>query len=119
MRETHPEFASRPPRTAAMGALTRWILAHKRIVVLAWLALTVAGAAASGPASRAVDPEFSVPDGAGWKANVAIAERYAGTGGDRAPLLPVVTLPRGTTVDAPNVRAGLRAIEARLRRALP
>src|SRR5438094_9122183 len=33
------------PRFAVMSALTRWVLAHKRIVVAAWIVLTVAGAA--------------------------------------------------------------------------
>jgi putative drug exporter of the RND superfamily len=100
-------------------ALIRWVLAHKRLVVALWLVVAVAGAAAAGPASRALDPEFSVPDREGWETNVRIAQRYAGTGGDAAPLVPVVTLPRGATVDDPSVRAALRAVDARLARALP
>src|SRR4051794_40546789 len=106
-------------REAVVSGLTRWVLAHKRIVVIAWLLLAVAGAAAAGPASRALDPEFSVPDGDGWKANVAIAQRYGGTGGQNPPLLPVVTLPRGQRADDPSMRTGLRAIDSRLQRALP
>jgi putative drug exporter of the RND superfamily len=102
-----------------VSALTRFVLAHKRTVVLFWLALTVAGAAAAGPASRALDPEFSVPGREGWLTNVEIAHRYRGTGGTGTPLLPVVTLPAGKTVDAPGVRADLRRLDNRLRRALP
>src|SRR5688500_18999621 len=102
-----------------MSSLTRWVLAHKRIVVSLWLVLTVAGAAASGPASDALKPEFSVPDKEGWETNVAIAERYRGTGGDASPLIPVVTLPEGSTVDAPGVRADLERIDERLEAALP
>jgi RND superfamily putative drug exporter len=102
-----------------VSALTRWVLAHKRVVVLSWLVLAVAGALAAGPASRALSPEFSVPGREGWETNVAIAERYAGTGGDAAPLLAVVTLPRGARVDAPAVRGDLRRLDARLERALP
>jgi putative drug exporter of the RND superfamily len=102
-----------------MSALTRWVLAHKRTVALLWLVVAVAGAAAAGPASRALEPEFSVPDREGWETNVAVAERYRGTGGDSAPLLPVVTVPNGRTVDSPSVRADLRALDARLGRALP
>ncbi|CAA9484534.1 MAG: hypothetical protein AVDCRST_MAG85-869, partial [uncultured Solirubrobacteraceae bacterium] len=84
-----------------MSTLTRWVLAHKKIVAVTWILLTVAGGAAAGPASDALKSEFSVPDGEGWETNVAIAERYQGTGGDAAPLLPVVTLPQGRTVDSP------------------
>ncbi len=102
-----------------MPSLTRWVLAHKRIVVVAWLVLTVAGAAAAGPAADALKPEFSVPDKEGWETNVAIAETYRGTGGDSAPLMPVVTLPEGQSVDTPAVRADLERLEARLERALP
>ncbi len=102
-----------------MPSLTRWVLAHKRIVVLAWLVLAVAGAAAAGPASEALEPEFSVPDGEGWEANVEISRRYGGTGGNTVPLLPVVALPAGRTVDDAGVRADLAKLDDRLGKALP
>ncbi|MGH2922569.1 MAG: MMPL family transporter [Solirubrobacterales bacterium] len=102
-----------------MSSLTRWVLAHKRIVVVTWLTLTLAGIAAAGPASEALDQEFSVPNEEGWETNVKIAEQYRGTGGDSAPLLPVVTLPEGETVDSPGVRAELAGIDARIERAAP
>jgi len=102
-----------------MSTLTRWVLAHKRIVVVFWIAATVAGVLAAGPASRALDPEFSVPDGEGWETNVAIARTYAGTGGESKPLLPVVVLPPGTSVRSPGVRAALDRVDRRLHRALP
>jgi len=81
--------------------------------------LTIAGIAAAGPASRALDPEFSVPGGEGWETNVAIAQQYRGTGGNSAPLMPVVTLPDGQTVDSPGVRGQLAAVDRRLERAVP
>jgi RND superfamily putative drug exporter len=99
--------------------LTRWVLAHKRTVVITWVLLTIAGMAAAGPASDALEPEFSVPDKEGWETNQVIAERYQGTGGDTAPLLPVVTLPEGETVDSPEVRADLERVETSLTEALP
>src|SRR5206468_2329709 len=83
---------------------TRWVLKHKRIVVVSWIVLTVAGIGAAGPASNALRQEFSVPGKDGWKTNVAIQRAYAGTGGNAAPLVPVVTLPAGKTVDSPGVR---------------
>ena len=102
-----------------MESLTRWVLAHKRTVALTWLVLTIAGIMASGPASEALELEFSVPDKEGWETNVAIAERYQGTGGDAAPLVPVVTLPEGESVDSPAVSADLEVIDERLAEALP
>ena len=102
-----------------MSSLTRWVLAHKRTVVLGWIALTIAGVMAAGPASEALDQEFSVPEKEGWETNVAIAERYNGTGGDTAPLVPVATLPEGESVDSAAVKGDLAAIDARLKEALP
>jgi uncharacterized membrane protein YdfJ with MMPL/SSD domain len=45
--------------------------------------------------------EFSFPGQEGYQANVAILEAY-GDGGPGNPLVPVVTLPAGTTVDSPG-----------------
>ena len=102
-----------------MASLTRWVLAHKRTVVVGWILLTIAGVMAAGPASDALEAEFSVPDKEGWETNVDIAKLYQGTGGDTVPLVPVVTLPAGKTVDSPGVRSDLRRIDRRLDEALP
>src|SRR4051812_31339523 len=102
-----------------MAPLTRWVLAHKRIVVVTWIVLLFAGIAASGPASDALDQKFSVPNKEGWETNQAIAKHYRGTGGDTAPLLPVVTLPKGQSVRSPQVKAGLTQVDKRVARALP
>ena len=102
-----------------MSSLTRWVLAHKRTVVIGWILLTIAGVMAAGPATDALDPEFSVPNKEGWETNQTIAQQYRGTGGDTMPLVPVVTLPKGTSADAPAVKADLAKLDAKLERALP
>jgi putative drug exporter of the RND superfamily len=102
-----------------VSSLTRWVLAHKRTVVITWIVLTVAGVAASGPATDALDPEFSVPNKEGWETNQTIAQHYRGTGGDTMPLVPVVELPEGTSVDSPAVKADLAQVDRKLERALP
>jgi putative drug exporter of the RND superfamily len=102
-----------------VASLTRWVLAHKRTVVITWIVLTIAGMAAAGPASEALEPEFSVPDKEGWETNVEIANTYFGTGGDTAPLLPVATIPTGESVDSPAVKADLAQLDQRLEKALP
>jgi RND superfamily putative drug exporter len=101
-----------------VSALTRWVLAHKKTVVISWLVLTIAGIAAAGPASRALDQEFSVPKKEGWETNLAINEQYRGTG-DVAPLIPVTTLPNGESINSPGVKADLQQVDAELREALP
>src|SRR4026209_2319504 len=102
-----------------MSSLTRWVLAHKRTVVIFWVLLTVVGIGAAGPASDALSQKFSVPGKEGYETNVEIAKHYANTGGDTAPFLPVVKLPAGKTVDSPGVRAELRTVDSHLERALP
>jgi RND superfamily putative drug exporter len=102
-----------------VSSLTRWVLSHKRTVVLLWLVLTVAGIAVAGPATDALTPGYSVPGKEGWETNEAITARYGDTGGSTAPLVPVVTLPKGKTVDAAGIRAELAVIDDRLRVALP
>jgi RND superfamily putative drug exporter len=102
-----------------VSTLTRWVLAHKRIVVGFWVILTIVGIAAAGPASNALKQKFSVPGRDGYETNVQIAKHYSGTGGEHPPLVPVVTLPAGKTVDSPGVRNDLRAVDNRLEQALP
>jgi RND superfamily putative drug exporter len=102
-----------------MAPLTRWVLAHKRIVVLFWVLVTLVGVASAGSATKALKQKFSVPGKEGWVTNQQIARDFHGTGGNSAPLLPVVTLPAGHSPGSPAVRAELQAVEARLQRALP
>jgi uncharacterized membrane protein YdfJ with MMPL/SSD domain len=102
-----------------MSSLTRWVLAHKRVVVIGWIVLTIAGIAAAGPASKGLKAEFSVPDKESWKTNVEIAERYGSDLNGSTPLVPVVTLPAGKTVSSPGVFTELKHVDERLRAALP
>jgi RND superfamily putative drug exporter len=102
-----------------MTSLTRWILAHRRLVVAFWVVLTLVGIATSGAASKAMNQKFSVPGREGWETNQDIARHYGGTGGVGAPLVPVVTLPAGRTASDPAVRADLQQVERKLAQALP
>ena len=88
-----------------MATLTRWVLAHRRLVVAFWIVVTVVGIASAGSASSALKQKFSVPGKEGWQTNQQIARDFRGTGGNSAPLVPVVTLPAGKTVSSPGVRA--------------
>jgi RND superfamily putative drug exporter len=101
-----------------MQRLTRSVLQHKRAVAIGWLLLTIVGIGAAGPASSALDQRFSVPGREGWEASQEI-ERVFGNGGETLPLMPVVTLPNGTTVDSPGVREQLTRIEQTAHKAVP
>ena len=101
-----------------MQRLTRRVLQHKRLVVLSWLLLTIIGIGAAGPASSALDQRFSVPGREGWEASQEI-QRVYGNGGETLPLVPVVTLAQGTTVDSPGVKEQLTKVEETARNAVP
>ena len=102
-----------------MTSITRWVLAHKRIVVASWVVLTLVGAASAGSATKALKQKFSVPGKEGFITNQQIQRDFRGTGGNAAPLLAVVTLPASRPVDSAAVQAELRGVESRLQSALP
>src|SRR5437763_1044769 len=97
--------------------LTAWVLRHKRLVIGFWIVLTLVGGATSGAATKAMKQKFSVPGKEGWEANVAIQRTFHGTGGNSAPLMPVVTLPAGKT--AAGERRPLAGLERTVRTVLP
>ena len=101
-----------------MPALARWTLRHKRLVVGFWIAVTVAAFAAIGPAGKSLSQQFDVPGREGFEANHQIASIYV-SGGDVAPIVPVVQLAKGLTVDSPGITSELAAALGRVKQALP
>ena len=89
-----------------MPRLTEFLLRHKLVVVAAWLVVLVAGGAAAGAVPSRLSQEFSFPGEEGYEANVAILEAY-GNGGPGNPLVPVIELPEGVTVDSPGTSDAL------------
>jgi hypothetical protein len=69
---------------------TRWILSHKRIVTIFWVAVTFVGIATVGTSTSSFSKTFSVPGREGFTTNARIVKTYDG-GGNNAPLVPVVT----------------------------
>ncbi len=76
-----------------ISSLTRWVLRHRMVVVAVWLALTVGGVGASGSLGKALSQQFSVP-GSAVRTSATIAHRF-GSGGQAAPLVPVVSVAQG------------------------
>src|SRR3954470_4059373 len=101
-----------------MVSITRWVLAHRRIVVVFWSVMTLIGFATISKSSSSFDQRFSVPGRESWQTAQQIKATY-GTGGENLPLLPVVTLPAGKTVDSPGVKADLAAIDSKAKQAIP
>jgi putative drug exporter of the RND superfamily len=89
-----------------MPQLSRFLLGHKLAVLAAWLVVLVAGVGSAGAVPARLSQEFAFPGEEGYEANVAILRAY-GNGGPGNPLVPVVTLPAGVTVDSQGVRPAL------------
>jgi RND superfamily putative drug exporter len=101
-----------------MTTLTGWVLAHKRLVAGLWILVTIGAFAAMKPAGDSLSQQFPLPGSEGYEANRQIASVY-GNGGDVAPMVPVVTLPEGTTVDSAGVAAQLAVALRKVQAALP
>jgi RND superfamily putative drug exporter len=101
-----------------MTSITRWVLRHRRVVAAVWILITLLGVATVSKSTGAFSKKFSVPGREGFTTNARILHTYRG-GGDQAPLVPVVTLPAGTSVSSPAVTAGLDQIAAKLEQANP
>ncbi|NUP48288.1 MAG: MMPL family transporter [Catenulispora sp.] len=89
-----------------MEALSRFVVRHRRLVGLLWLGALIAGVFAASGLSGRLDQSLSMPGQKGYVANQAILKQY-GNGAGREPLVPVVTLPAGSTVDDPAASAAL------------
>src|SRR5437588_12380103 len=97
---------NRTSEGSAIASITRWVLAHKRLVVAAWLLITVVGIATVGSSTSSFSKTFSVPGREGFQTNARIAHIFH-NGGDTTPLLSVVTLPKGPSASSPTVRSAL------------
>jgi RND superfamily putative drug exporter len=80
--------------------MRRWaefVLAHRRWVVLFWLAVVIGGSLAAGPVSKRLTVDYSLPGEPGTKTAQQITQTF-GNGGYTAPYLVSVTYPEGWTV---------------------
>lgn len=91
-----------------MVRFTRAVLAHRRLVVAAWVALTVAGMAGAGAATKALSDQYTVPGHEGYETNQRIARAF-GTGGNAAPILAAPTLPAGASARSRQAVAAVGA----------
>ncbi|TMR02712.1 MMPL family transporter [Actinomadura soli] len=89
-----------------MDRFSDFVLRHRLLIGLVWLAAACAGAFAVTRVPDRLTEDFAPPGSAARDANAAILAAY-GTGGDEKPEVSVVTLPAGTTADSPGVRDAL------------
>jgi putative drug exporter of the RND superfamily len=85
------------PPTGATARLARFVLAHRRVVVLLWVLLLPAGIYGATHVSKRLSIDFSLPGQPGYETAKKITHLY-GNGGDTDPAVVLVTLPAGQTV---------------------
>jgi putative drug exporter of the RND superfamily len=89
---------------AGMTSITRLSLRHRRLVGLAWLALTVVGALTVSSATSRLSHDVATPGTAGYDANQHIYKRL-GIDGNEQPTIAVLTLPAGETMTSAEGQA--------------
>jgi putative drug exporter of the RND superfamily len=92
------------PRTGATVRLARFVLDHRRLVLLLWILMLPAGIYGASHVSKRLSVDFSLPGQPGYETAKKIAHLY-GNGGDTKPAIVLVTLPAGRTVasDGPQL----------------
>jgi RND superfamily putative drug exporter len=99
-----------------IARLARVVLAHRRIVIVLWLVVFLAGAVGASHVSKRLSVDFSLPGQPGYETARKIIKTY-GNGGDQPPSIAVVSLPGGQTVNAEQAR--ITAAFQRVREELP
>jgi putative drug exporter of the RND superfamily len=110
---------SQVSRSDMLARLAGVVLRHRRVVVVCWLVLLVAGGLGAGRVSKRLTFDFSLPGQAGYETAKQI-ERIYGNGGSQPPSILVVTAPDGQSVGGDRQTIGaafqqLRSQEPRLR----
>jgi putative drug exporter of the RND superfamily len=100
-----------------MTALTRFVLRHKALVALFWVAVAAVGVMTISGTTHRMTNNFSMP-GQAFKVDSQIARQY-GNGGDQTPYVPVITVPAGERITDPAVAAATGRAFGALARAIP
>jgi putative drug exporter of the RND superfamily len=100
-----------------MTALTRFVLRHKVLVALFWVAVAAVGVMTISGTTHRMTNNFSMP-GQAFKVDSQIARQY-GNGGDQTPYVPVITVPAGERITDPAVTAATGRAFGALARAIP
>ena len=100
-----------------MPALTRFVLRHKLLVALFWVAVAAAGVMTISGTTHRMTNNFAMP-GQAFRVDNQIAAQY-GNGGSQTPYLPVITVAAGQRVTDPAVAAATGRAFAAVARAVP
>jgi RND superfamily putative drug exporter len=91
-----------------MNGLTTFVLRHRRWVMLAWLAIVLAGVATLSSTTKRLSTEFKLPNQPSYIADSKITALYH-NGGDTVPVVVAVTAPAGQVASPAQVDKVLAA----------
>ena len=82
-----------------MNGITRYVIRHRRLVMLAWLIVALAGVATLGSTTKRLSTDFKLPGQPSYVASTKIDALYHQQG-KQIPVVVAVTAPTGSTVTA-------------------
>ena len=94
-----------------MLGLARWCIAHRRWVVIAWVAVAVGTTAIAGAVGRNYATNFQLKGTESQRAQDLLSREFNTQGGDQDT---VVWRTNGSTVDSPSVRSTMTGLLARV-----
>src|SRR5947207_12159096 len=97
---------STPDKQPKLAALTHVIVRHRRVVIGAWILLTLFGAFSAGQVSKRWFESFSIPGYSSYEANQRTLKSF-GTG-EQAPLVAVFHAP-GDVTKATGIKTAIAA----------
>ncbi len=86
-----------PADSGSLARLARWVLAHRRLVVVIWLLALFAGGFGASHVSKRLSLDFSLPGQPGYETARKIQHTY-GNGGNSPSSIVVVTAAPGQSV---------------------
>jgi RND superfamily putative drug exporter len=99
-----------------LGSLSRWVVRHRLVVGLVWLAITGVGLLLAPSVSGRLKSGIHL-NSAAYTANERIAKQYGGSASDTGVV--VIDLPNGTTVNSSGMAAKLRGLDAQIAKGTP
>jgi RND superfamily putative drug exporter len=99
-----------------MRDLARYVLRHRRLVVLAWVVIFIAGIAGVSKSVDRLSTSFSLPGQPGFETASRILQTY-GTAADVAPYLLTITAAAGQHVDAAQADTAFATVQGAVRTA--
>jgi RND superfamily putative drug exporter len=100
-----------------MPALTRFVLRHKLVVALLWLAIAAAGVMTISGTTHRMTNSFAMP-GQAFRVDNQIARTY-GNGGSQTPYVAVLSAPPGDKIATPAIATTTGQVFASVRAVVP